>query len=79
MVNNPFEVAKCKTQVYKGEGSLPYSQVIGEIVRSDGWVGLYRGFWPMIYRDVPGWAAYFYVYEAAKIRHEDWKLRTRED
>ena len=28
---------------------------------------MFKGFWPTFFRDVPGWAVYFYAYEAFKI------------
>jgi solute carrier family 25 carnitine/acylcarnitine transporter 20/29 len=28
--------------------------------------GLFKGFWATFWRDVPGWAVYFYAYEGLK-------------
>jgi len=42
--------------------SLKYRTVINEV----GIFGLYRGFWPLFWRDVPAWAVYFWAYELFK-------------
>lgn len=40
--------------------------MIRELYQAQGIVGLYRGFWSMAWREVPGWAAYFGPYEKLK-------------
>ena len=36
------------------------------IIKNEGYRGIMKGFWPTFYRDVPGWAVYFYAYEGLK-------------
>jgi hypothetical protein len=36
------------------------------IIKNEGYKGLFKGFWATFFRDVPGWAVYFYAYEALK-------------
>lgn len=35
-------------------------------MRNEGFSGLYKGFWVLVARDVPGWGAYFLAYEWLK-------------
>lgn len=36
------------------------------MIRSEGSLSLYKGFVPLLWRDVPGWGAYFWSYEFLK-------------
>ena len=49
-------------------GNLNYSSEIARIVNSEGLRGLYRGYWACLSREIPGWAAYFAIYEKLKER-----------
>jgi solute carrier family 25 (mitochondrial carnitine/acylcarnitine transporter), member 20/29 len=33
---------------------------------TEGWVGMYRGFLPLVLRDLPAWSSYFWSYEYLK-------------
>ena len=35
-------------------------------MQSEGFFAIYKGLWPLIIRDVPGWAAYFWANEFFK-------------
>lgn len=61
----PAELLKCKAQITK-DSAVSYRQMIPRIVESEGYRGLYRGFWVTLMRDVPGWGVYFYSYEVFK-------------
>ena len=37
-----------------------------ELMRTEGFWGLYKGFGALMLRDVPGWGVYFATYEALK-------------
>jgi Mitochondrial carrier protein len=39
---------------------------VSDILRKEGPKGLYKGFWPLFYRDVPSWGVYFWAYELLK-------------
>ena len=45
---------------------MKYTKAIPELLRTEGWSGLYKGFGALMLRDVPGWGVYFYSYEALK-------------
>lgn len=45
---------------------MQYRKAIPELIRSEGFGGLYKGFGALMLRDVPGWGVYFYSYEALK-------------
>lgn len=62
----PLELFKCRAQVLK-EGKMNYSSLINELYQMQGISGLYRGFWAMAWRDIPGWAVYFAAYEKLKV------------
>ena len=49
------------------EGRLSYPQEIRRVLTSQGFVGLYRGFWAFALRDIPGWAVYFSAFEKIKL------------
>lgn len=40
--------------------------MIRELINAQGVTGIYRGFWAMAWRDIPGWAVYFSSYEKLK-------------
>lgn len=46
---------------------MNYSSLISELYQMQGISGLYRGFWAMAWRDIPGWAVYFAAYEKLKV------------
>lgn len=61
----PVELLKCRAQVQR-EGEIKYRAMVRDLYRAQGVAGLYRGFWAMAWRDIPGWAAYFACYERLK-------------
>ena len=40
--------------------------MVRELINAQGIAGIYRGFWAMAWRDIPGWAVYFSSYERLK-------------
>lgn len=66
----PLELLKCRAQVQK-EGDIKYRTIMRDLYRAQGVTGLYRGFWAMAWRDIPGWAAYFASYERLKELGDD--------
>jgi len=65
IVYNPVELLKCRAQVNRQE-NIRYRTVIPQLIRNEGVLALYKGFLPLICRDVPSWAAYFWSYEYLK-------------
>ncbi|KAI8342196.1 mitochondrial carrier domain-containing protein [Choanephora cucurbitarum] len=76
-LNCPIELLKVKLQTQdpkgviglKGKLEPPYKGVIDcgiRSVRSQGWMGIYRGMGMTLLRDVPGYFAYFFCYETTK-------------
>ncbi|KAI8378532.1 mitochondrial carrier domain-containing protein [Blakeslea trispora] len=76
-LNCPIELLKVKLQTQdpkgfigmKGKLESPYRGVIDcgiRNVRSQGWMGIYRGMGMTLMRDVPGYFAYFFCYETSK-------------
>mgnify|MGYP000660451641 CR=1 FL=1 len=63
---NPTEILKCRAQVSR-EG-VQYRTIIAEILETEGTMGFYRGFAPLVLRDVPAWGAYFWAYEFLKVK-----------
>lgn len=61
VLSTPIEVLKCKQQVNR-EANFKYSTLVNEI----GIKGLFKGFWPLFWRDVPSWMVYFSSYEYLK-------------
>lgn len=61
-MNTPIELLKCKAQVNRLE-NLKYSTVYKQV----GIQGLYKGFWPLFWRDMPSWGVYFGSYEFLKL------------
>jgi len=62
----PFEVVKVQLQVQKTEKfySGPIDCAIKVYKQSGLFRGLYKGYWLMVAMGVPGWAVYFWSYEA---------------
>jgi solute carrier family 25 (mitochondrial carnitine/acylcarnitine transporter), member 20/29 len=65
LVFNPIELLKCRAQANRKE-SIKYSVEVPKLVRNEGFLALYNGTWAALYRDVPGWAVYFWAYAACK-------------
>ncbi len=62
----PVDVLKCKAQATK-DGHVSYRTLIPEIVKTEGYGGLFRGMSVQALRDIPGWGIYFYSYEVFKV------------
>ncbi|TNV77299.1 hypothetical protein FGO68_gene3304 [Halteria grandinella] len=62
----PVEVLKSRAQAQKG-GKYTYREQLPLLLKSEGPRGLFKGFWATFWRDVPGWAVYFYAYEGLKV------------
>ena len=45
---------------------MRYRKAIPQLLRSEGFGGLYKGVGALMMRDVPGWGVYFYTYESLK-------------
>ena len=65
-VYTPVDVLKCKAQATK-DGHARYRTLIPEIVKAEGYKGLFRGMSVQALRDIPGWGIYFYSYEVFKV------------
>ena len=65
IVYNPVELIKCRAQIDRCEG-FRYREAIPKIVRNEGFFALYKGITPLIFRDVPAFAIYFWSYEFLK-------------
>ena len=61
----PVELLKNRAQMNK-DGNLSTSKELKVIIRQDGFLGLYRGFWAMAIREIPGCAIYFGAYAYLK-------------
>ncbi|CDW82871.1 UNKNOWN [Stylonychia lemnae] len=61
----PMEVLKCNAQV-NAQNFKGYREFIPDLLKKQGPFGFYKGYWATFWRDVPGWAIYFYSYEAQK-------------
>lgn len=48
---------------------ISYREDIPAILKSEGYMGLYRGFWPTFWRDVPALGLYFYSYDYLKTQY----------
>lgn len=67
--NCPIELLKVRLQVQDPTRPRLYSGIIDcarQTIRSQGILGLYRGFNATFLRDVPSFAAYFAMYEGLK-------------
>jgi solute carrier family 25 carnitine/acylcarnitine transporter 20/29 len=45
---------------------LKYRHSLAQLVSENGGRGIFRGYWPLFWRDVPGWTLYFWVYDYTK-------------
>jgi solute carrier family 25 carnitine/acylcarnitine transporter 20/29 len=65
LVSTPFELIKCKQQLNsaKFERSI---DTIKSIIKANGYLGLYQGFWVTFNRDVLSYGLYFYNYYKLK-------------
>lgn len=45
---------------------MQYRKEVPKLIRSEGFLGLYKGFGMLMLRDVPGWGVYFLAYELLK-------------
>ncbi len=61
----PVEVLKSRAQ-YSKDSNYTYRSQIPQIIKNEGYKGLFKGFWATFFRDVPGWGVYFYAYEGLK-------------
>ena len=55
---------------------MNYRTAIPDLVKQSGVRGLYRGYWPLFWRDVPAWATYFWAYDVLKqsfVEEKNWK------
>lgn len=66
-VITPLDLIKIRLQVQRGYSVYkgPFD-CIKQIVKNDGFSGLFRGFVLTVLRDVPGYTAYFGAYECCK-------------
>eukprot|EP00040_Diaphanoeca_grandis_P029641 m.173932 g.173932 ORF g.173932 m.173932 type:complete len:301 (+) comp31746_c0_seq2:1331-2233(+) len=61
----PMEMIKCRQQV--DANNRPSALTVAKrIIKSNGFRGLYRGWWPTVAREVPSYAVYFLAYEFVK-------------
>jgi solute carrier family 25 (mitochondrial carnitine/acylcarnitine transporter), member 20/29 len=67
VVYTPIELLKVRAQVQRKD-YIHYRVEISKLFRNEGIAGLYKGFWPLLLRDIPGWGVYFWFYEVMK-RH----------
>ncbi len=61
----PLDLLKCRAQNNKYQ-NLNYRKEIKKIIRFDGYKGLYRGFWSVLFRESVGWAAFFSTFDYLK-------------
>lgn len=60
----PIEIVKQRRQAVKGAGH-PF-RIVGDTLRREGFLGMYRGFGSTVLRDVPFSAIQFPIWEALK-------------
>ena len=65
VIYNPVELLKVRAQVNRVE-SIKYGRAVMDLMRTEGFGGLYKGFGALMLRDVPGWGVYFATYEILK-------------
>ena len=73
LIYSPVELLKVRAQVNRQE-FIRYRECVPQIIRQEGFFrGLYRGFVPLLCRDLPSWGAYFWAYDFFKdlLRVED--------
>ena len=56
---------KVRAQVNRVD-HIKYTEAIPELIRNEGYGGLYKGFGALMLRDVPGWGTYFFTYAFLK-------------
>lgn len=66
ITNTPFERVKTVIQVNENLKNQNTFGVLQHIVRTNGVLSLYRGFSALWFREVPGYAMYFTIYEKVK-------------
>jgi hypothetical protein len=44
------------------EGRINYKAEVNKVLKTQGMMGLYRGFWATFWRDVPNWGLYFFAF-----------------
>ena len=62
---NPIELIKVRAQVNRAQ-NMKYREAVPALIRNEGFLGLYKGFAALVFRDVPGWGVYFYAYAVFK-------------
>lgn len=64
----PTELIKCKLQAIKERGDKPIgaTALTKEIVKTQGFTGLFKGLTSTIFREMPGYFAFFFGIEATK-------------
>ena len=65
VIYNPVELIKCRAQIDRCEG-FRYREMIPKLIRNEGFFALYKGLTPLLIRDVPAFAVYFWSYEFLK-------------
>ena len=65
VIYNPVELLKVRAQINRVE-NLKYRVAVPELMAKEGFGGLYKGFFALFLRDVPGWGVYFWSYEFLK-------------
>ena len=58
----PFDLVKVRAQANE-KGVINYKHEIGKLIQAEGAKGLFRGFSPCFWRDVPSFGAYFWINE----------------
>jgi hypothetical protein len=61
----PMEVLKMRAQ-NNVNSMTSYKVLLPHILSTEGYQGLYKGFWPTFWRDVPGLGLYFFTYDYLK-------------
>jgi hypothetical protein len=64
-ISVPVDLLKSRAQIVK-DGKLNQIAEIKSILKSEGVLGMYRGFWASAIRDIPGCAVYFASFEFFK-------------
>lgn len=85
----PFELIKCRMQVavetslpvtnLSNQKSLTMRRVAYDILRNEGWTGLFRGGTATMMREIPGTTAWLGGYEFMKNFFFSWNRRTLEE
>lgn len=65
VIMQPIEILKCRAQFNRVE-YIQYRKATMELVAQYGYRGIYRGYWPLFWRDVPAWSVYFWAYDFLK-------------